>query len=302
VILDFVARLKNGLSKTRERIHDLLDEAVGRGVFDDRAAEEIEEALLAADAGPEIAAALVEELREWVRDAGGGVTAATVREALAMKIERRLRQVEVPPIETAPPRVTLVIGVNGVGKTTTAAKLAAQMQAAGRNVLLGAADTFRAAAVEQPKVWGERIGVPVVAQAEGADPAAVAFDAVQAGIARKVDEVIIDTAGRLHTKSNLMKELEKVGRVVRKLRDPIEALLVLDATTGQNGILQVESFASAIPLTGLVITKLDGSARAGVVLEAVRRFRVPVRHIGVGESVEDLLPFDAKAFAEEFVA
>jgi fused signal recognition particle receptor len=302
MILDFVSRLKNGLSKTRERIHDLLDEAVGRGVFDDRAAEEIEEALLAADAGPEIAAALVEELREWVRAAGGGVTAATVREALAMKIERRLREVEAPPIETVPPRVTLIIGVNGVGKTTTAAKLAAQMQAAGRNVLLGAADTFRAAAVEQLKVWGERIGVPVVAQAEGADPAAVAFDAVQAGIARKVDEVIIDTAGRLHTKSNLMKELEKVGRVVRKLRDPVEALLVLDATTGQNGILQVESFASAIPLTGLVITKLDGSARAGVVLEAVRRFRVPVRHIGVGESIEDLLPFDAKAFAEEFVA
>jgi len=302
VILDFVARLRNGLTRTRARIHDLLDEAVGRGVFDDRAAAEIEEALLAVDAGPEIAATLVEEIRAWIRDAGGGVTAATVREALAMKIERRLREVETPPIKTAPPRVTLVIGVNGVGKTTTVAKLAAQTRATGRSVLLGAADTFRAAAVEQLKVWGERIGAPVVAQAEGADPAAVAFDAVQAGIARKVDEVLIDTAGRLHTKSNLMKELEKVGRVVRKLRDPVEVLLVLDATTGQNGILQVERFASAIPLTGLVITKLDGSARAGVILEAVRRFRVPVRHIGVGEAVEDLLLFDAKAFAEELVA
>jgi fused signal recognition particle receptor len=310
VILGLVSRLRQGLEKSRAKIGAVVDLALGRGVFDDAAAEEIEEALILADVGPETAMELTAELRDWVARAGGGLTADTVREALAYNVTKILTAADVKSVPLAaahqalgtPPCVTLIVGVNGTGKTTTAAKLAAKAKAEGKSVVLGAADTFRAAAIDQMKVWGERISVPVVAQGEGADPAAVAFDAVQAGIARKADVVIIDTAGRLHTKVNLMNELEKVVRVVRKIKDPISALLVLDATTGQNGLMQVEVFAKSLPLTGLVITKLDGTAKAGVVVQAVRRFGLPVRYVGVGEAIEDLLPFDADAFGRALVA
>ena len=297
-MLGLLERLKKGLTKSKAQFGKLVDLAIGRGVFDAAAAEQLEEALILADVGPELSDRLVRRLDEWVRLAGGGVTTDTIREELALEIAQALT---VPAVERPagePPAVTLLIGVNGSGKTTTAAKLAQQAAAAGRKVILGAADTFRAAAVDQLKIWGERIGCEVVAQAPGADPAAVAYDAVSAGIARRADEVIIDTAGRLHTKANLMNELEKVLRVTRKLREPREVLLVLDATTGQNGLLQVASFARALPLTGLVITKLDGSAKAGVVVQAVEKFKVPVKHVGVGETAEDFLAFDAKAFAE----
>lgn len=303
MVFSVIHRLAKGLAKSRERLGEMLDLAVGRGVFDEEAAEGIEEALILADVGPEQAEALAAYLRNWVNEAGGGVTVETVREALGLEIARMLDVKSSAPEPDAAnlPVVTLIVGVNGTGKTTTAAKIGAREIEAGRKIVLGAADTFRAAAADQLKIWGERIGADVVAQPEGADPAAVAFDAVQAGIARGADRVIIDTAGRLHTKVNLMNELEKICRVVRKLRDPIEILLVLDGSVGQNGILQVETFARALPLSGLVITKLDGTAKAGVVVQAARRFSVPIRYIGVGETAEDLLSFNAEEFAQGLV-
>lgn len=304
-MMDFVLRMKKGLTKSRQRISEILDLAVGHGVFDEASADQLEEALILADVGPEAADELVSHLKEWIRDAGGGVTTETAREFLALDISRMLTLPPQPggpsPEPLAPPRVIVIVGVNGTGKTTTAAKIAAKETALGKKVLLGAADTFRAAAADQLKIWGDRIGIPVISQAEGADPAAVAFDTVSAAIARSVDIAVIDTAGRLHTKSNLMTELEKVIRVIKKLKDPIEILLVIDGTTGQNGILQVETFAKSLPLTGLVITKLDGSAKAGAVIQAVRRFGLPIRYIGVGEQSEDLLDFDAETFAMELV-
>ncbi len=303
MVFSVIHRLAKGLAKSRERLGDMLDLAVGRGVFDDEAAEGIEEALILADAGPEQAEELARYLKQWVSDAGGGLTVETVKEALALQIARMLDVSSSQPVPDAanPPVVTLIVGVNGTGKTTTAAKIAARDMQDGKKIVLGAADTFRAAAADQLKIWGDRIGADVVAQPEGADPAAVAFDAVQAGISRHADRVIIDTAGRLHTKVNLMNELDKICRVVRKLRDPIEILLVLDGSVGQNGILQVESFARSLPLSGLVITKLDGTAKAGVVIQAARRFSLPIRFIGVGETAEDLLPFDAEQFAHGLV-
>lgn len=300
MILGVFQKLRAGLEKSRRRIGELVDLASGRGVFDEAAADALEEALILGDVGAETSTRLVEELKEWIREAGGGIDAGTAREAIAAKIAARFPA----PAARAPgprPGVVLVTGVNGTGKTTTAAKLAARAKAAGESVVLGAADTFRAAAADQLRIWGERIGVPVVSQQEGADPAAVAYDAVQSAEARNADRVFIDTAGRLHTKTNLMAELEKVLRVVRKLREPEEILLVLDATTGQNGLVQVEAFARSLPLTGLVVTKLDGSAKAGVVVQAAERFRLPVLWIGVGEGVDDLLPFDAAQFSRDLL-
>ncbi len=300
MILGMVQRLRAGLEKSRARIGEMIDLAVGRGVFDAESADALEEALILGDVGAATASELVEGLKAWLREAGGGVTPETAKEAIATLIARRFPPAS-PIAKSEKPAVVIIVGVNGTGKTTTAAKLAAKARAAGEDVLLGAADTFRAAAADQLRVWGERVGVPVVSQQEGADPAAVAYDSVQSAIARNADRVIIDTAGRLHTKTNLMAELEKVLRVVRKLRNPEEILLVLDATTGQNGLLQVENFAKSLPLTGLVVTKLDGSAKAGVVVQAAERFHLPVLWVGVGETVDDLLPFDAEQFSRDLV-
>lgn len=297
-------RLRNGLEKSRSNLSNMVDLAVGRGVYDEEAAEQIEEALIMADIGPEAADQLSDELKEWIQLAGGGVTAKTVRDALSTNIARILEEEfddQKEPETVEPPEIVILVGVNGTGKTTTAAKLAEKAVRAGETVLLGAADTFRAAAIEQLKIWGERIGADVIAQEPGADPAAVAYDTVQAGVSRGVDRVIIDTAGRLHTKVNLMHELQKVVRVVSKVKKPSEILLVIDATTGQNGILQVDTFVGALPVTGLVITKLDGTARAGMVVQAVKKYHLPIKYIGVGETAEDLLEFDAEKFAEAIV-
>jgi fused signal recognition particle receptor len=196
------------------------------------------------------------------------------------------------------PAVVLVVGVNGTGKTTTAGKLARVLVADGRTVLLGAADTFRAAAAEQLQTWGERVGVPTVRGAEGADPASVAFQAVQAGIDGAIDVVLVDTAGRLHTKTGLMDELGKVKRVVEKLAPVTEVLLVLDATTGQNGLQQARVFAEVVDVTGIVLTKLDGTAKGGIVVAVQRELGVPVKLVGLGEGVDDLAPFDPDAFVD----
>jgi len=301
-MIRIVDKLKKGLERSRRELGEFFDAALGRGILDENAATELEEALIQADTGPQTAEELVEDMRVWMKNAGGGVIAETLREALGLRISRILRSAEVPANSNQIPKITLIVGVNGTGKTTTAAKLAARFSADGEKIILGAADTFRAAAVEQLKIWGERLNIPVIAQAEGADPAAVAFDTVQAAINRDCDRAIIDTAGRLHNKTNLMAELEKVVRVIKKLREEVEILLVLDAAVGQNGLVQVKCFAESLPLSGLVVTKLDGTAKAGIIVRAVAELKKPVLYVGVGEGIDDLIPFDAKAFAKNLIS
>jgi len=261
---------------------------------DEAAWAEAEEALLAADLGPRLAAEIVVGARE--RTAGGDVTAHA---AIADELGERLRRVPDHPFEVGPPpAVILVVGVNGSGKTTTAAKLAARFQKEGRSVLLAAADTYRPGAVEQLRLWGDRMGIGVVAQRAGADPAAVAFDAVAAGVARGTDVVIVDTAGRLQTARDLMAELAKVRRVITRQRpdQPRHVLLVLDATTGQNGLSQAETFLARAGVTGIVLAKLDGTAKGGVALAVVDQFGIPIVFTAFGEDLGDLAPFDPDAY------
>jgi fused signal recognition particle receptor len=265
--------------------------------------DEVEEALIAADVGAEATMDLVDAARERARREGGSSDA--VRRALAEEITARLERVGSGPFEIGPaPSVVLVVGVNGTGKTTTIAKLAARLLREGHSVVLAAADTFRAAAIEQLRIWGDELGVPVVAQRAGADPGAVAFDAVATAETRGVDAVIIDTAGRLQNKPQLMAELAKIRRVIeRRLPDqPRHVLLVLDATTGQNGLAQVEAFTREIGVTGIVLTKLDGTAKGGVVVAAADRLGVPIVFIGIGEDLESLAPFDPAAYVEWLLA
>ncbi|HXG26107.1 MAG TPA: signal recognition particle-docking protein FtsY [Candidatus Binatia bacterium] len=256
--------------------------------------DEVEESLIAGDVGAALAMQVVERARE--RGAPDGAIAAVRRELLGVLLPREPDWRLVRPGEG--PSVVLVVGVNGVGKTTTIGKLAARERAAGRRVILAAADTFRAAASDQLRVWADRAGAAMVSHAAGADPAAVVYDALDAAVARGADVVIIDTAGRLHTKSNLMDELAKIRRVIERRLPGAqpETLLVIDATTGQNGLLQAEAFHGTVGLTGIVLTKLDSTARGGIVFAIEDRLGVPVRFAGVGERVEDLVPFDPEAF------
>jgi fused signal recognition particle receptor len=288
-------RLRRGLVATRQRLLGQLDAVLRRAPADvESAYSDLEEALVGADVGVRTAAELVARVRTRV---GRGDDAGDVRGALRDEVEAILAA-EPAPVPSARPWVVLVLGVNGVGKTTTIGKLAALHAAAGRRVLLVAGDTFRAAAAEQLAVWAERTGADLVRQGAGANPAAVAFDGMKAALARNADVVLIDTAGRLHTRSNLMEELRKVHRVVAREvpAAPHETLLVLDATTGQNAIAQARTFLEAIGVTGVVLTKLDGTARGGVVIGIRKETGVPIRYIGVGEAVDDLRPFDARQF------
>jgi fused signal recognition particle receptor len=262
--------------------------------------DEVEEALIAADVGATTTLELVDAARERFR-ATGGRAGEDARLALATEIRDRLVRVGSGRFELGePPSVILFVGVNGTGKTTTIAKLAARLRGEGRSVALAAADTFRAAAIEQLRVWGEQLGVPVVAQRAGADPGAVAFDAVAAAESRGLDAILVDTAGRLHNKQQLMDELAKIRRVIeRRLPgQPRHVLLVLDATTGQNGLAQAEAFSREAGVTGIVLTKLDGTAKGGVALAAADRLGVPILFAGVGEEIDALAPFDADAFVE----
>ncbi|WP_236225471.1 signal recognition particle-docking protein FtsY [Pseudomonas pseudonitroreducens] len=296
----FFARLKQGLSKTSASLGEgMASLFLGKKAIDDDLLDEIETRLLTADVGVEATTAIVQNLTKRVARKELADSEALYK-ALQEELATLLRPVEQPLSITADkqPYVILVVGVNGVGKTTTIGKLAKKLQQDGKKVMLAAGDTFRAAAVEQLQVWGERNNIAVIAQHTGADSASVIFDAVQAAKARGVDVLIADTAGRLHTKDNLMEELKKVRRVIGKLDDtaPHEVLLVLDAGTGQNAINQAKQFNNAVELTGLALTKLDGTAKGGVIFALAKQFALPIRYIGVGEGIDDLRTFEADAF------
>jgi len=295
----WLARLKAGLTRSSNDLKERITAVVAKRRLDDETLEELEEALIAADLGVETAAALTKDL---ARDRyGKEVTDTEVREALAGLVAKELEPYAkpMPHRAWARPQVVLVCGVNGTGKTTTIGKLAHEARLGGLKVVLAACDTFRAAAVEQLQIWGQRNGVPVVRGKEGQDPAGLAFDALKQAKEAGADLLMIDTAGRLQNKQVLMDELAKIVRVIRKI-DPLtphDVVLVLDATTGQNAHSQVDVFKQLVDLTGLIVTKLDGTAKGGVVVALARRFRLPIHAIGVGEGIDDLRPFEAQAFA-----
>jgi fused signal recognition particle receptor len=302
----FLNKLKRGLFMTHTEFLDRVGDALKRtGPVEPVHLDRLEEALIAADSGVNLSIQLVDDLRERVRR-NEITTAEELLPAVRGRLLDLLRATEssdaTAAVET-PPKVTLVVGVNGTGKTTTVAKLAKRRQQEGVSVVLAAADTFRAAAVDQLKVWADRVSAPVIHQQEGADPAAVVFDAIAAAQSRGIDEVLVDTAGRLHTRTNLMKELEKVKNVAAREvpNAPHEVLLVLDATTGSNGIEQAQTFGATAGVTGVVLTKLDGTAKGGVILAIADILGLPVRWVGVGEGVEDLLPFDSEDFVDSLL-
>ena len=280
---------------------DVVDLIRGRKRIDQDLLDELETLLLTADVGVEATNRIISDMAARVRRhelADPQVLVSALKEELAQILRACESPVRAPALGR--PQVILMIGVNGAGKTTTIGKLARHLQQEGNSVMLAAGDTFRAAAVEQLQTWGERNGVPVIAQQSGADSASVIFDALQAATARGIDVLIADTAGRLHTKTNLIEELAKIARVMKKIdpEAPHEVLLVVDATTGQNAIVQASQFNAAVPLTGIVLTKLDGTAKGGVLFAIAERLRVPIRFIGVGEALEDLRPFVAEEFLE----
>ena len=292
------ARLKAGLSKSSGKIAAGLSALAGRRL-DDAMTEEIEELLITADLGPGPAGRLAAGLAKGRFEKG--VTAEELRDALATDIAALLEPVARPLIIDSAhrPHVVLVVGVNGSGKTTTIGKLAKQFRGEGRSVMLAAGDTFRAAAVEQLQIWGERTGCPVVSGKPGADAAGLAWEALEKARARGMDVLLVDTAGRLHNKAELMAELEKIHRVIKKQDEtaPHDVVLVLDATTGQNALAQVQTFKDMVSVTGLIVTKLDGTARGGVLVALADRFGLPVHAVGVGEKAGDLRPFTARDFA-----
>jgi fused signal recognition particle receptor len=297
-------RLKQGLERSRQALNQGLDGLLSAGrVVDEGMLEELEEVLVASDLGVREAAEFVSRVRAEAKRTGA-LSAQDVRALLRRFLEEALVGAAAPLNVDGAPSVILMLGVNGAGKTTSTGKLAAALHASGKSVLLAAADTFRAAAVEQLEEWGRRAGAQVIRQGAGADPAAVVFDAVKAAAARGVDVLLVDTAGRLHTKSNLMDELAKLKKVVaRQLPGaPHECLMVLEASTGQNALAQARLFHETVGLTGLVLTKLDGTAKGGIVVRIYRELGVPIKLIGVGEQVEDLQPFDPKAFVDSLIS
>ena len=300
-------RLKEGLEKTRTSFVSRLKRVLFPGrKIDEALLAEIEEILITSDVGVATTEALIGRLKERVRQdklEDATVITGVLKEelqALLAASPSATNDASFAIDEANTPHVIMVIGVNGVGKTTTIGKMAYNYRNAGRSVLIGAADTFRAAANEQLEVWAQRAGVDIIQQQQGADPAAVAYDTLQAAVSRKADVVIIDTAGRLHNKQGLMQELEKIGRVMRKIKPdaPNDVLLVLDGTTGQNALQQAREFTKVAPITGIVLTKLDGTAKGGAVLAIAHALQIPVRYIGVGERIDDLQVFDPAAFVE----
>lgn len=295
-------RLRDRLAKTRSNLVDNVKRVfTGRGRIDESVYEDLEEVLIEADLGVETTVAIVEDMRRIVAERRLE-RAEDLYEVLKEELRNELgagdHRIDWLPQDGV--HVALVVGVNGSGKTTTIGKLGARLKKEGKSVVFGAADTFRAAASDQLTVWSERVGVPIIKHQDGSDPAAVAYDAADAAVSRQVDNLLIDTAGRLHTKVNLMEELKKIQRVVAKriTGAPHEVLLVMDATTGQNGLQQAKQFTDALQVTGIVLTKLDGTAKGGIVVAIQRQLGIPIKFIGVGESLDDLQPFDAGTFVD----
>jgi fused signal recognition particle receptor len=296
--MSWFERLKKGLTKTSSKLTQNVVAAVDGRKLDQEAIEQLEDALIMSDMGPSVAAQLIESLDDM---RGRTVSDTEVRERISEEVTRILERVAEPIdlSQNKKPFVILVIGVNGTGKTTTIGKLASALKNSGEKVMIAAGDTFRAAAVEQLQIWGERAGVPVVTQDNGSDAASLAFEAIQKAKDENIDVLLIDTAGRLHNKSNLMDELKKIVRVIKKIDPsaPHETLLTLDATTGQNALSQVKVFGEMANVTGLALTKLDGTAKGGVVISLAKAYDIPVRLIGVGEGQEDMQPFQPREFA-----
>lgn len=305
-ILDTLKKLRDGLTKTRESLVVRLDRAINaKSTIDESLLENLEEILLSGDVGAATTATILDNIKRRVKEE----KYQSPKELMVLlkdEIGKLLHTQDSDPgqllnLPPSPrPYVVIVVGINGVGKTTTIGKLAYNYRNLGYKVVIGAADTFRAAANEQLEIWAQRAGVEMVQQARGADPASVAFDALGSALSKNADVLIVDTAGRLHTKANLMEELKKIKRVLEKKMPgaPHEVLLVLDASTGQNGIQQVRHFTDAVNVTGLVLTKLDGTAKGGVILAISQELMIPVKYIGVGEQIDDLQPFDRTAFVE----
>lgn len=297
----FMGRLREKLEKTRTNLVGNVKRVLGRPLIDDEVFDELEEILIGADVGVDSTLKIIADMRRIVRE-------QTLQEpdALLAVLKSELKTLlsegnhAINWVNPAGPHVTLIAGVNGSGKTTTTGKLAAKLRSNGKTVMMGAADTFRAAAGDQLAIWSERTGASLVRHAEGADPASVAYDATDAAVARAVNNVLIDTAGRLHNKVNLMEEMKKIQRVIRKrIPDaPHEVLLVLDATTGQNGLEQARQFTQALTVTGIILTKLDGTAKGGMAVAIQRELGIPIKMIGIGEGVDDLEVFDADQFVE----
>ena len=301
--MGFFDKIKEGLAKTRDALSDSLGSVFsGFSEIDDDFYDELEESLILADLGVDTACKAVERLRKSVREKRLKTT-EEARTALKEILVEMLNVGDTALNLSTNPSVVLVIGVNGVGKTTTIGKIATQLTRQGKKVLLVAADTFRAAAADQLEIWAQRSGAAIVRQHEGADPASVVYDGIQAARARDVDVIIIDTAGRLHNKANLMNELNKISRIIdRELPDAArETLLVLDGTTGQNGLIQAKQFKEIAGVTAIALTKLDGTAKGGIVIAVADALQIPVKFVGVGEQADDLMPFEAKDFVEALI-
>ncbi len=291
-------KLKSGIEKTRQGFVSQIDSLAGRRTIDADLLEELEYTLISADIGVRTTSEILEDIRQKVDRRLLG-DAHELKQVIQAHLVDVLQATERPlPRVKQPPAVVMIVGVNGTGKTTTIGKLAHLYKSEGRSVLLCAADTFRAAAIEQLEIWAKRTGTDMIRQKPGSDPSAVLYDAIQAGKARKTDYVIVDTAGRLHTKENLMAELEKMRRTAARLIPdaPHDVLLIMDATTGQNGLEQARKFTETAGVTGIVLTKLDGTAKGGVVVPIARELNLPIRYVGVGEKLDDILPFEPERF------
>lgn len=295
--MGFFQKISEGLKKTKDNMMQKVNQLFSSlRPVDEELFEELEETLIMSDVGMVTAEEICDRLRKGVRERG--ITDAGEVKALLQEILTEMMEGDTSLHISTKPSVILVIGVNGVGKTTTIGKLAAHLTSQGKKVILGAADTFRAAAIDQLQIWADRAGVEMVRQSEGSDPAAVVFDTIAAGKSRGADVVICDTAGRLHNKKNLMDELSKISRVIKREApdSDLEVLLVLDATTGQNAVVQARTFQEAAGLTGIILTKLDGTAKGGVVIAIKQELQIPIKYVGVGEKLDDLQPFDPQEF------
>ena len=292
-MISFLKKTISGLTKTRSKLSNLFAKISGKTILTDDDIQDLEEALLSADIGWELTDSIIEQLK--VPDKAE----ITREDRFQQCIQQYLSDVnEVGELQ----KVILLVGINGTGKTTSAAKLGGYFSSSGQSVSLVAADTYRAAAVEQIRIWAERLNLHLTANDKSADPASVAYDGVSSGITKNLDRIIVDTSGRLHTSANLMKELEKIYRVVLKLTDAVDVLITIDANTGQNGLQQAQEFAKYIPLTGVILTKMDGTARGGIAIQIMKELNLPVYFLGVGEQVDDLVPFDRESYIKGLIS